>query len=116
MCGRDAACLNFSIKICRVTVPVARLELGILKGSNRQCSELRRVVFHRARKVMLHVKTATSDLLKQYPLELFWANKIIYHHPMLWSFFSAYNRLHEFVCSVYVIVVFSLCGFLIEVV
>ena len=55
----------------RITAPVSRLELGILKGSDRQCSELRRVIFHRAKKIFLQVKSATNDLLKQYPFGCF---------------------------------------------
>ena len=51
-----------------ITTPISRLELSCLNGASlRQCADLRRVLFVHTRKVMLAVKSSTSELLKQYP-------------------------------------------------
>jgi len=51
-----------------VTAPISRLELSSLNGSRlRQCADLRQVLFIRMRNVMLAVKSATGELLNQYP-------------------------------------------------
>jgi len=64
MCGMfECTALFFSI-----TAPVSRLELSSLNGTQlRQCADLRRVLFIRTRRVMLAIKSATKELLNQYP-------------------------------------------------
>jgi len=54
-----------------ITAPISRLELSSLNGARlRQCADLRHVLFIRTRKVMLAIKSATKELLNQYPLGL----------------------------------------------
>jgi len=58
----------FDALFVSVTTPISRLELSSLNGARlRQCADLRQVLFVRTRKVMLAIKSSTSELLNQYP-------------------------------------------------